>query len=140
MSTFETKNGRWTTSSHHHELSEDRVHVYSEYEFDNIEHVEHYIGDNDDTTYFSASVSRQANDGSDLYANGEIRSYNMSMYDQYIDIFISRNRGRVVVHPNHPRYDEFDFPEEEVEPSGYDEEPIMGKIIAHWDTSTKTTF
>jgi hypothetical protein len=62
--------------------------------------------------------------------DGVIKHFRASGNDRKGYSFNLSNRGvEVIIHPNHPNYASYDYPEEETEPRGVDDLPILGKRI-----------
>lgn len=62
--------------------------------------------------------------------DGDIPHFHMNVSDRKGYSLEADNKGvRVTIYPDHPNYADYDYPEEEVEPSGDGESLIMGKQV-----------
>jgi hypothetical protein len=62
--------------------------------------------------------------------DGDIHQFHMNVSDRKGYSMEVDNKGvRVTIYPDHPNYAEYDYPEEEVEPSPEGESLIMGKLV-----------
>jgi hypothetical protein len=62
--------------------------------------------------------------------DGDIRSFCFRMSTRKgSSMEVDRNGVRITIYPDHPNYADYNYPEEEVEPSAHGEELIMGKQV-----------